>query len=172
IANALDEQVLTRTADPEIAKGQDGWHVRDFGRGIQIQHFTQNENPEKLASAGGVIGKFGVGLKDALATFHRNGITVTVRSRFGTYRLKTAAKTGFGDIKTLHVEYDDTPNAMVGSDVSLAGVSDESVRAAQSLFLRYSGELPIESSVDARGHDATLGAAPVGPASSCWISTW
>jgi hypothetical protein len=70
IANALDEQVLARTADPEIAKGRDGWHVRDFGRGIQIQHFTQNENPEKLASAGGVIGKFGVGLKDALATFH------------------------------------------------------------------------------------------------------
>ncbi len=145
IANALDEQVLTRTTDPEIVKSRDGWHIRDFGRGIQIQHFTQNENPEKLAASGGVIGKFGVGLKDALATFHRNGIVVTVRSRFGSYRLKTAAKTGFGDIKTLHVEYDDSPISMAGTDVVLAGASDEAVLAAKSLFLRYSGESPVET---------------------------
>ena len=46
IANALDEQVLSRTAAPEIVKERDGWHVRDLGRGIRIEHFTQNENPD------------------------------------------------------------------------------------------------------------------------------
>src|SRR6266849_6017668 len=115
IANALDEQVLTATKDPEIMKSQDGWHVRDFGRGIQIDHFTQNENPEKLAAPGGVIGKFGVGLKDALATFHRSRIEVVVRSHHGTFRLRTAPKTGFAEIQTLHVEYDDAPISMVGT---------------------------------------------------------
>ncbi|HEX7298879.1 MAG TPA: hypothetical protein VF257_07710 [Solirubrobacteraceae bacterium] len=50
IANALDEQALTRTADVEIAESADAvWHIRDFGRGLRYEHFTQNENPEKLA---------------------------------------------------------------------------------------------------------------------------
>ena len=59
IANALDEQLISETADIEISEGEDGWHIRDFGRGIQIEHFTMNENPEKLDSKDGVIGKFG-----------------------------------------------------------------------------------------------------------------
>jgi DNA gyrase/topoisomerase IV subunit B len=62
ISNALDEQVLTRTADIKICKEADGtWTVRDFGRGLRYEHFTQNENPEKLKNVGLVIGKFGVG---------------------------------------------------------------------------------------------------------------
>ncbi len=64
---------------------------------------------EKLDAPSGVIGKFGVGLKDALATFHRRGVGVLIRSTFGTYRLKQEHKTGFDNIITLHIEYDDTP---------------------------------------------------------------
>ena len=75
---------------------------------IQIDHFTQNENPEKYSGQEGIIGKFGVGLKDALATFHRNGINPTIRSRYGTYTLETQSKKGFDDINTLHVMYDDS----------------------------------------------------------------
>ena len=75
IANALDEQLITGTQKIEIYQTDIGWGIRDFGRGIQIDHFTQNENPEKYSGPEGIIGKFGVGLKDALATFHRNGIT-------------------------------------------------------------------------------------------------
>lgn len=70
IANALDEQALTGTREPEITKDSQGaWHIRDFGRGIRYEHLTQKENKEKLGSSDAVIGKFGVGLKDALATF-------------------------------------------------------------------------------------------------------
>jgi DNA gyrase/topoisomerase IV subunit B len=75
IANALDEQVLSETAEIEITKDEQGdWHILDHGRGLRIEHFTQKENPEKLNATSGVIGKFGVGLKDALATFHRRGL--------------------------------------------------------------------------------------------------
>ena len=50
IANALDEQFLTKSKEIEIYKSGKRWYIRDFGRGIQYSHFTQNENQEKLAS--------------------------------------------------------------------------------------------------------------------------
>ena len=144
IANALDEQVLSGTRPPEIARERDGWHVRDFGRGIEIRHFTQNENPEKLAAPGGVIGKFGVGLKDAMATFHRHGIDIRLRSRHGTFRLVTANKSGFTGITTLHVAYDEHPTDIDGTDVLMRGVSANDIEAAKGLFLRFSGERVVE----------------------------
>jgi len=83
IANALDEQALTKTKDIGILNDNPGhWHIRDFGRGIKYDHLTQNENQEKLAHPDIVIGKFGVGLKDALATFERHDINVLIKSRF------------------------------------------------------------------------------------------
>lgn len=60
IANALDEAALSQTAAPEISKSGDKvWHVHDFGRGLRYEHLTQNEDAEKLAHPGLVVGKFG-----------------------------------------------------------------------------------------------------------------
>ena len=48
IPNALDEQTLTNSQEIHIFKDNSGfWHIRDFGRGIEIKNFTQNENAEK-----------------------------------------------------------------------------------------------------------------------------
>jgi hypothetical protein len=146
IANALDEQVISKTVEIEISKDRQGdWHIRDFGRGLQIEHFTLNENQEKLNALSGVIGKFGVGLKDALATFHRRGIGVLIRSSFGTFRLKQEHKHGFSDIVTLHVEYDDSPNNMRGTEFILHGVTDADMAKAKSLFLKFAGEEILET---------------------------
>lgn len=146
IANALDEQVLSGTAEIEITKDKQGdWHIRDFGRGLRIEHFTLNENQEKLNAPSGIIGKFGVGLKDALATFHRRKIGVLIRSPYGTYRLKQEHKYGFDNIVTLHVEFDATPNNMRGTEIVLHGVTDADMTNAKSLFLRFSGEEVLES---------------------------
>jgi hypothetical protein len=61
IANAIDEQALTGSRDPEIfADGHGCWHIRDWGRRVRYEHLTQNENQEKLANPGMVVGKFGV----------------------------------------------------------------------------------------------------------------
>ena len=144
IANALDEQLISETADIEISEGEAGWHIRDFGRGIQIEHFTMNENPEKLDSKDGVIGKFGVGLKDALATFNRNGISPEIRSVHGTYTVAAHSKHGFEDISTLHVEYDGTPNDMEGTDVYLVGATESQVFDAKDLFLKFSDTRVVE----------------------------
>jgi hypothetical protein len=78
IANALDEQALTGTQEPQIFQDAEGrWHVRDWGRGLRYEHLTQNENKEKLTQPDKVVGKFGVGLKDALATFDRHKVSTS-----------------------------------------------------------------------------------------------
>ena len=146
ISNALDEQVLSATGDISIEKSPTGeWVVHDFGRGLAIEHFTLNENKEKLARESGVIGKFGVGLKDALATFHRRGIGVTIQSPHGTFRPKERSKHNFSSISTLHVEYDDEVVDMVGTRFVLRGVTDEQMAEAKSLFLAFNDDRSLES---------------------------
>jgi hypothetical protein len=42
IANALDEQSLTGTREPQIFQDAEGrWHVHDWGRGLRYEHLTQ-----------------------------------------------------------------------------------------------------------------------------------
>lgn len=148
IANALDEQFLSNTSEIEIAEDQNGdWHIRDFGRGLRIEHFTLNESQEKLTTSSGVIGKFGVGLKDALATFHRRKIDVVIQSSFGTYSLRQEHKYGFDEIVTLHVEFDDTPIKMHGTDFILQGVTRLDIAKAKSLFLKFSADEVLDTNV-------------------------
>jgi hypothetical protein len=146
IANALDEAALTGTGESEIAKDAEGrWHIRDFGRGLRYEHLTQNENREKLDNPEKVVGKFGVGLKDALATFDRHGIGVLIRSRFGDITTAKQAKHGFSDVTTLHAVIDDPSDPdMDGTDVALSGVTDGDVEAAKSLFRHYAGDEVLE----------------------------
>ncbi len=145
IANALDEQILTKTKPIKIFKDSRGrWHIRDFGRGLKYEHLTQKENVEKLENPH-VIGKFGIGLKDALATFYRKGVKVEIVSKHCIITLGIAKKHGFDDIETLHaiIHPPEDPN-FVGTDVILEGVSDEDIEKAKNLFLVFSGERVIE----------------------------
>ncbi len=102
IANAIDEQLLTKTKDIEIFKDSEGkWHIRDYGRGLKYEHLTQKEDPEKLSNPH-VIGKFGIGLKDAFATFYRKGVKVFIKSKHGDITLARSQKHDFEDIVALH----------------------------------------------------------------------
>jgi hypothetical protein len=147
IANALDEAALTGTQEPTIVKDADGrWHIRDFGRGIRYEHLTQNENREKLANPEKVVGKFGVGLKDALATFDRRNVTVRIRSRFGEITTAKQHKHGFDDITTLHAVIEPPADPeMAGTDVELSGVRDADVEEAKLLFRHYAGDEVLET---------------------------
>ena len=144
IANAIDEQLLTNSQEIEISRDKHGkWHVRDYGRGLRYAHLTQNENAEKLANPH-VIGKFGIGLKDALATFDRKGVKVIMRSPHGDMTLERSKKHDFEDLVTLHV------CVSLPSEPSLAGtdfvldVNDEDISRAKDLFVKFSGERVIE----------------------------
>jgi len=100
LANALDEQALTSGADPEVSQDEEGrWHIRDHGRGLRYEHLTQSEDDVKLANPDTVIGKFGVGLKDALATFHRHG--TKSQSTLHTIRLQSKGHRSTASRKSL-----------------------------------------------------------------------
>lgn len=146
LANALDESALTETGDPQIYADPDGtWHIRDYGSGLRYEHLTQKENPAKHKHPG-VIGQFGMGLKDALATFDRRGVEVSLHSRFGDITTQRRPKSGFPDIQTLHAIL--TPPAdpdMVGTDVVLARVEETDVVKAKSFFLRFSDDKVLET---------------------------
>ena len=145
IANALDEQTLTDTDEIKIYKDGNAWHIVDFGRGINYHHLTQNENEEKLNSDK-LIGRFGVGLKDALATLYRHGIKVRIISKYGIITLSQAPKQGFEDVITLHARIlPSSDERMVGTDFVLEGCSDEDIEHAKSLFLTFSGERVLET---------------------------
>jgi hypothetical protein len=145
IANALDEQLLTNTKDVEITKQGNSWLIRDFGRGLKYTNLTQNENQEKLSNPK-VIGKFGIGLKDALATFDRKEIKVLIKSKFGDIVLNKTAKEGFADIITLHANISEpTDPNLVGTEFIIDGVTDDDISKAKNLFLKFTGEQILES---------------------------
>jgi len=146
IANAIDEQLLTKTKNIEIFKDkQNRWHIRDYGRGLKYEHLTQNECDEKLKHPELVIGKFGVGLKDALATFDRHKIKVLIKSKHGDITLGKSSKHGFDDIVTLHALISEpSEKAFVGTEFIFEGVKDKDVELAKEFFLKFSDETLLE----------------------------
>lgn len=145
IANAFDEAALSGTHEPDILRRGKEWTVRDFGRGLRHTHLTQKENQEKEDNPDLVIGKFGVGLKDALAVFERRQVTVLVRSGHNNLRLTRAPKPGFADITTLQVEVAaPSKPGMVGTEFVLSGLKETDVRAAKAYFLHYSDREVLE----------------------------
>ena len=159
IANALDEQALTNTAEPTLRKNESGqWVLRDFGRGIHYTHLTQNENQEKINHSHLVIGKFGVGLKDALATLDRHGAGITIRSRFGNMTIEKSSKHGFDELVTLHVLIEKADNEeFIGTEIILDNVQDASIKTAKNFFLKYSGEAVIEETKHGEIYEKTNG---------------
>lgn len=145
LANALDEHLLGHGAPPEVAHEGDGsWHIRDFGRGLAHEHFTQNENPEKLGSAA-VTGRFGVGLKDALAVLHRWRVPVRIHTAHADITTTMHPKAGFDDTVTLHAHFEaPTRPDQVGTDVVLGAVDPATVAEAQAFFRHWNEETELD----------------------------
>lgn len=146
IANAIDEKLLTNTPEPIVVNDGQAWRIRDFGRGLKYHHLTQNENQEKLRHADLVMGKFGVGLKDALAAFHRRGVLVRILSPHGDIELRQVPKHDFQDVVTLHAAVNPASDAgRRGTEFILTGVTDQDIDQAKSFFLRFTGDEELES---------------------------
>jgi hypothetical protein len=144
IANALDETVLAKSPEIKIYKDSDKvWHIRDYGRGLQYVHLTQNENKEKL-ECNELIGKFGVGLKDALAVLYRKDCKVVIDSKYHHMTIAMEQKAGF-NIKTLHVKLDDPiDKSMKGTDFTIYDLSDTDITNAKSMFLIFNKPTLLE----------------------------
>lgn len=144
IANALDEMKLTGTPSPLIRYKKSVCTIRDYGRGLEYRHFTQKENDEKL-KANNIIGKYGVGLKDALGVFYRNNLKVTIHSRHANISLAMARKSGFA-LETLHAVFEEPADPeFVGTEFIIEGVNKSDVDKAKDMFLIFSNPvLPAE----------------------------
>jgi hypothetical protein len=146
----------------EIFKDENNrWHIRDYGSGIKYEHLTQNENDEKLENPQ-VIDKFGIGLKDALATFDRKGIKVLIKSRYGNIKVYKSQKHDFEDILTLHAYISPTKEPdFVGTEFILENLTDEDIQKAKDYFLKFSGDKIIEKSkygaiLDKKGNESRI----------------
>lgn len=148
IANALDEQIITRSDKIQIFKDNYGnWHIRDFGRGIEYKHLTQNENEEKKSNPN-LIGQFGVGLKDALATFDRHNKQIKIISKYGIISLGKSKKYGFDDIITLHAYIDtNVDKNFVGTDFIISNCEDSDINKAKKLFLIFNKSNLLEKTI-------------------------
>lgn len=146
IANALDEKKLSNTKEIEIFKdANSNWHIRDFGRGIKVENFMQNENSEKL-EAKNLIGRFGVGLKDCLATLQRNDASISIESKhLFISKIIKKPKHNFEDILTLSVEVEE-PNDLnfEGTEIIISNVSDQDIQEAKNMFLIFKNALLLE----------------------------
>lgn len=149
IANALDEMVITRTNPIEIRPypNKKGYYIiRDFGRGLQYMHLTQNESLEKNSTEG-VIGKFGVGLKDAFGVLYRNNADVTAQSKYGRISLSMKEKVGFDDITTLNAIVHTPVEKMTGT-IFVVEASDEDIQTAKDMFLYFRNANVLDKSSD------------------------
>lgn len=138
ISNALDETILSNASqEPEIYKDRKGnWHIRDFGRGLHSEDFIQNENEEKKNKKD-IIGKYGVGLKDAIATLDRNNIKFEILSLDNKFYCEYRIKAGGSQEKTLHIVCEKNRERIEGTDIIVA-CSDEVIQKAKEKFCKYS----------------------------------
>lgn len=144
IANALDETILTGCRAPTFEEDHQGyWHIRDFGRGLNYEHFTQNQNTEKV-NANDVIGKFGVGLKDALAVLNRAGRDVIIDSKYGHITLEMHRKEGFEDVQTLHAVFADPIDTQFEGTEFKLKVTNKEMQDAKKLFLYFENKAPLD----------------------------
>lgn len=138
IANALDETTISGAGiNPEITKDTEGWwHIHDYGRGLKIENFAQNENKEKSARDD-VIGKFGVGLNDAVAVLYRNNIEFYIISNGRLFFPGKKVKAGDSREETLHIfikNYSE-PNE-IGTDIVIK-CTDTDIEKAKSKFCAF-----------------------------------
>ncbi|PKY09819.1 hypothetical protein B1757_13100 [Acidithiobacillus marinus] len=92
---------------------------------------------------------FGIGLKDALATFKRRGIDVHIESKFAGITTDWGAKEGFPDILTLHAQvYAPDDQEMNGTKFYLRGISDADITLAKSLFLQFSDPVIMDTTAN------------------------
>ena len=138
IANAIDEQKLQNSKEILIYKKENQWSIRDYGRGISTANFSLTENKEKIDKEG-MIGKFGIGLKDAIAVLFKNNIKFKIKTPEFIAFPKLEPKEGFGN-ETIHMIIDDSKeNDLIdkGTEFVFENLSDDDMFKAKNNFLIF-----------------------------------
>lgn len=144
IANAFDESVLSNTKEPIISFDNGKLVIRDFGSGINEEHFIQNENESKKAN--NVIGRFGIGLKDSISVLYRNNKKVIFKSRNGIFYPDLSYKSGLNSkIETIHIIYKRENIDFLGTEIIIEDIENDEFESAKNNFVKLSNSSPIFS---------------------------
>ena len=138
ISNAIDESVITQTDKPEIIYDEEDniLTIRDRGRGMRVEHLIQNENDEKKCNSK-LIGRFGIGLKDAISCLNDNGKTITIESKYLYIKqIKKLSKKGFNNIKTCHLGIEkEKDKKFIGTLIQIHDIEPEEYENVVNMFV-------------------------------------
>lgn len=143
VANALDEATETKTKLPTLQWDNDVVTIQDSGRGLKTEHFQQDINPFKQNNHA-FIGKFGVGLKDALAVLYNNEQDITLESKYlYADKLELTTKQNFEE-KSIHVAIQAPRNKkLVGTLIKVSPITQGQYREVRSYFHVYADLGPV-----------------------------
>lgn len=134
IANALDEQI-DGNIEAELSK--DGVIIiRDWGPGLKPEHLVYQEFNKKNST--GKIGKFGVGLKDAIGVLYSRSKKVEIKARGYRITFAMQEKHAGSSCKTLHAIIKEINNDdFVGTEIKIYDCSSNDFEKAKQQFVKF-----------------------------------
>ncbi|WP_411167742.1 hypothetical protein ACH36K_11360 [Clostridium sp. MB05] len=135
IANAIDE---TETGDKDILIeeiSKDTWSITNYGNEIIPDNFLMNEGKKSIKK--GKIGKFGIGLKDAIAVLTTRNINIEIIT--SQYIFKPIYKSKCNLVKevSLFIEVYANNRSVKGTQIILSECSKYIINKAKYNFLKY-----------------------------------
>lgn len=131
IVNAEIQQIFHSTKEGGIY-GVDGkWYIRDYGMGLQLSHFVENENLENFHSNSDSY-PLDMGLVNAVAYLIFSFVDVVIHSKYNTFTFKIATFNKLdrsGELKIIYSEPFDTD--FIGTLFEFTNPKNEEMHYAQ-----------------------------------------
>lgn len=132
IANALDAKSDKHI---EMENTKDGaFMIRDFGEGLKPENFVFQESDKRKSK--GKIGKFGMGLKDAIGVLWSREIKVKIRTK--DYKISFGMRKKTRELKTLHALFEKIENDdFIGTEFKIFNCLENDISDAISQFIKF-----------------------------------
>jgi hypothetical protein len=140
IANAIDEAEHGIIDIGKISEGV--WKITNKGSEIKPANFLIKEGEKNKEK--GKIGKFGIGLKDAIGVLMSRGILVKIFTSEYQYIAEYRKKSKIIDDKCLFINIYNNTRELLGTEVILENCKDHYIEDAKSHFLIYRDKKMIE----------------------------
>lgn len=139
IANALDEAEHGIIDIEKVSEGV--WKITNKGSEIKPANFLIKEGEKNKEK--GKIGKFGIGLKDAIGVLMARGIGVEIFTSKYQYVAEYRKKSKIIEDKCLFINIYNNTREWLGTEVILENCKDHYIEDAKSHFLIYRDNVKI-----------------------------
>ena len=139
IANAIDE---TSDGKIDIKKvDENKWSIINKGKEIQPDNFVIKEGGK--SNSKGKIGKFGIGLKDAIAVLSIRGVNIRIITSDYEYKPIFKRKSRLINEYSLFIRMYKNKRLWKGTEIILENCLDSYIENAKSYFLNYIGNYKV-----------------------------